>query len=99
MKNTNWLLVALVIACCGSCSRPVVAPLQSTVDKTVVQSSRRPASIGIVGDTSNINTAVDGGVVLMGGGKDVDAAFQWMMGRSGGGDVVIIRASGTDAYN
>ncbi len=36
---------------------------------------------------------------MVGGGKDVDAAFKWMMNRSGGGDVVVIRASGTDAYN
>jgi cyanophycinase len=35
----------------------------------------------------------------MGGGTDVDAAFQWMCARSGGGDFLVIRATGTDAYN
>ncbi|MFT3893393.1 MAG: cyanophycinase [Anaerolineales bacterium] len=35
----------------------------------------------------------------MGGGTDVDAAFQWMIGKSGGGDFVVIRVTGTDAYN
>jgi cyanophycinase-like exopeptidase len=35
----------------------------------------------------------------MGGGTDVDAAFQWMCQRSGGGDFLVIRATGTDAYN
>src|SRR5690242_1860615 len=39
------------------------------------------------------------GLVLMGGGTDVDAAFQWMCERAGGGDFVVIRTSGTDAYN
>lgn len=39
------------------------------------------------------------GLVLMGGGTDVDAAFQWMCQRAGGGDFVVIRATGTDAYN
>jgi len=39
------------------------------------------------------------GLVLMGGGTDVDAAFQWMCGRAGGGDFVVIRTTGTDAYN
>jgi cyanophycinase len=39
------------------------------------------------------------GLVLMGGGTDVDAAFQWMCQRAGGGDFVVIRTSGTDAYN
>ncbi|MBN9296803.1 MAG: cyanophycinase [Filimonas sp.] len=61
--------------------------------------ARRPASLGIVGDTADVTKPVNGGIVLMGGGTDVDAAFKWMIERSGGGDVVIIRASGTDAYN
>ena len=39
------------------------------------------------------------GLVLMGGGTDVDAAFQWMCGRAGGGDFLVIRTTGTDAYN
>ncbi|HEY2963383.1 MAG TPA: cyanophycinase [Pyrinomonadaceae bacterium] len=39
------------------------------------------------------------GLVLMGGGTDVDAAFTWMCQRAGGGDFVVIRTSGTDAYN
>lgn len=39
------------------------------------------------------------GTVLMGGSTDVDAAFQWMCARSGGGDFLVIRATGTEAYN
>lgn len=37
--------------------------------------------------------------VLMGGSYDVDEAFRWMIQKSGGGNFVVIRASGTDAYN
>lgn len=59
----------------------------------------RPASIGVVGDTTDIKTQTKLGIVIMGGGTDVDAAFKWMIERSGGGNAVIIRASGTDAYN
>ena len=47
----------------------------------------------------DVITSTKAGIVLMGGGKDVDAAFKWMIEKSGGGNVVIIRASGTDAYN
>lgn len=68
-------------------------------DHLSVKVPRRPASIGIIGDTTNVNTLTKGGSVLMGGGTDVDEAFKWMIKRSGGGDVVILRASGTDAYN
>jgi cyanophycinase len=35
----------------------------------------------------------------MGGGTDVDAAFAWQRDRIGGGDVVVLRASGADGYN
>ena len=46
-----------------------------------------------------MTTATTAGTVLMGGGTDVDAAFVWMCGRSGNGDFLVIRATGTDAYN
>jgi cyanophycinase len=59
----------------------------------------RPASLGIIGDPADVKAPTKLGVVMMGGGKDVDAAFKWMISRSGSGDVVIIRASGTAAYN
>jgi cyanophycinase len=35
----------------------------------------------------------------MGGGADLDEAFQWLCARSGGGDFLVLRATGTDAYN
>ena len=43
----------------------------------------------------------EGGVVLMGGGTDVDAAFQWMGRRSGGGGLLVLRTGprGDDAYD
>jgi cyanophycinase len=52
-----------------------------------------------VGNQNDVTTTTTAGTVLMGGGTDVDAAFQWMIGKSGGGDFVVIRATGTDAYN
>jgi cyanophycinase len=39
------------------------------------------------------------GLVLMGGGTDVDAAFRWMITKAGGGDFVVLRAAGADGYN
>ncbi|MDN3579829.1 cyanophycinase [Mucilaginibacter flavus] len=78
----------------------IASPVQhADTVKTIKHIPGRPASIGIIGDTVNVNTTVNGGIAMIGGGKDVDAAFKWMINRSGGGDVVIIRASGTDAYN
>lgn len=53
----------------------------------------------VVGSQNDVVTTTTAGTALMGGGTDVDAAFQWMIGKSGGGDFVVIRATGTDAYN
>jgi cyanophycinase len=39
------------------------------------------------------------GAVLMGGGTDTDEAFIWQIGNAKGGDFLVIRASGDDAYN
>src|SRR6516162_8207079 len=52
-----------------------------------------------VGNSSDVSTGTKRSTVLMGGGTDVDAAFQWMCTRSGNGDFLVIRATGTDAYN
>jgi cyanophycinase len=35
----------------------------------------------------------------MGGSTDVDAAVKWFLDRANGGDVVVIRSTGTDGYN
>ncbi|RFS21072.1 cyanophycinase [Chitinophaga silvatica] len=59
----------------------------------------RPASMGFIGDTADVVTPTKGGVVLIGGGGNVDGAFRWMIDRSGGGDVVVLTASGNDGYN
>ncbi len=35
----------------------------------------------------------------MGGGKDLDEAFRWLCDRAGGGDLLVLRATGDDDYN
>jgi hypothetical protein len=51
------------------------------------------------GSPTDVQTKTEGGFALMGGGKDLDRAFQWMCERSGGSDFLILRANGDDAYN
>ncbi|HEX7153760.1 MAG TPA: cyanophycinase [Thermoanaerobaculia bacterium] len=53
----------------------------------------------VVGSSADVTTSTTAGTVLAGGGSDVAAAFQWMINKSGGGDFVVIRATGTNAYN
>lgn len=52
-----------------------------------------------VGNPNDVSTKTTGGTALEGGGTDVDAVYQWMCARSGNGDFLVIRATGTDAYN
>ena len=54
--------------------------------------------VGNPGDAQP-SASLSPGLVLMGGGTDVDAAFQFMCQRAGGGDFLVIRTTGTDAYN
>jgi cyanophycinase len=48
---------------------------------------------------TDIITKPHAGVGLFGGGKDQDVAFKWMCEKANGGDFLILRATGTDAYN
>jgi cyanophycinase len=52
-----------------------------------------------VGNQQDVTTKTQFGVALMGGGTDLDEAFQWMCTKSGGGDFLVIRATGNDDYN
>lgn len=56
-------------------------------------------SIGITGSKEDVQTSTEFGIVLAGGSTDVDAAMQWMISKSGGGDFIILRASGSTGYN
>ncbi len=50
------------------------------------------------GRTEDAHPKTEGGFVLMGGGKDVDEAFEWMAERGGHGDFLVLRGSGSDGY-
>ena len=53
----------------------------------------------VAGDPADVDTATTPGLLLAGGSTDVAEAMDWMIAKSGGGDFVVIRCSGTDAYN
>ena len=82
MKALSYLLLAYLLMAC-ICATPSFAAKQYSYFR--------------VGNPNDISTSTTPGTVLMGGGTDVDAAFQWMCLRSGGGDFLLIRATGTDA--
>ena len=51
------------------------------------------------GNTSDVETSPSGGVCLMGGSTEDDNAMKWFLERADGGDILVLRASGSDGYN
>jgi cyanophycinase-like exopeptidase len=51
------------------------------------------------GDTTNVSPVPVMGMVLAGGATDNDNAMTWFLEHANGGDVLVIRASGSDGYN
>ena len=51
------------------------------------------------GNNIDISTSPQGGVCLMGGATEEDEAMKWFLNRADGGDVLVLRASGSDGYN
>ncbi len=51
------------------------------------------------GDTADVTVTTTGGIVLMGGATESDEAMVWFLQRAVGGDILVLRASGSDGYN
>ena len=51
------------------------------------------------GDLADVTTNHQYGVCLMGGATEHDEAMKWFLMKADGGDVVVLRASGSDGYN
>ncbi len=51
------------------------------------------------GSSSDLVVSPDSGICLMGGASESDEAMAWFLNKANGGDVVVLRASGSDGYN
>ncbi len=51
------------------------------------------------GNTTDVQTNSLGGVCLMGGASENDNAMKWFLQQANGGDILVLRASGSDGYN
>jgi cyanophycinase-like exopeptidase len=106
---TVLFLAALTAVVLSSCSTDILpTSLQSDIAATTKETSlsskqgtgsTQALTFWRVGNANDVTRTTSGGTVLMGGGTDVDEAFRWMISKSGGGDFVILRATGTNAYN
>jgi cyanophycinase-like exopeptidase len=104
MKTSVAFRLLRVAAISAFYSALLIAPLSSAkAGGKLYQyfSVGNPATIPVISPTDRATTP---SYVVMGGGPDVDVAFQWLIQRAGiksgtGGRLVIIRATGTEAYN
>ncbi len=64
-----------------------------------LSAAAQPPEYTRIGNPSDLITKTQPGYLLMGGGKDVEEGFRWLIDRAGGGDFLVLRASGTPAYN
>ncbi len=99
-------MLALILAACGSPSaRPdaAAAPADAIAADAATDAGAPAAEPDLprwsIGDPADAVATTTGGLIVMGGGADVDEAFRWQRDRIGGGDVVVLRASGADGYD
>ena len=59
----------------------------------------QPYNSYFTGDVADVETNPDYGVCLMGGSTEDDRAMIWFLEKANGGDILVIRASGSDGYN
>ena len=53
----------------------------------------------LTGSATDIVTSPSGGVCLMGGATEDDNAMKWFLQRANGGDILVLRATGSNGYN
>lgn len=98
--TSRW---ARIVSCLASCLTLAVGlGCLSPAFAAKASGGGKPYSYYVTGDPADVTPAHPPrkpALVLMGGGPDVDDAFRWMIGKSGGGNFVVIRATGTDAYD
>lgn len=85
--------------CTANCV-PTPPPPPPTGGCTTYTGAALPSGtdLGRVGNP-DVCTTTNSGTVFMGGGTDVDDAMKWMITKSGCGDIVVLRSTGTNAYN
>lgn len=108
MKQKLFLAALLFSAACTK-HKIAVTPESSVTQKAAVKTTDTISALAakpapsvvtyLIGSAADVTTPATGGLLLMGGGTDVDAAINWFLQRAAGGDVVVIRSSGADGYN
>jgi len=85
MNKIIYVMYLLIMGCNDQSALSVSDPLPYTVYRT--------------GNERDIVAVPKGGICLMGGNKEVDNAMRWFLNQANQGDILVLRASGSDGYN
>ncbi|MGA8528953.1 MAG: cyanophycinase [Acidobacteriaceae bacterium] len=99
MKRAFLPLFAVLCALCVLCGEGLSRAAALPPAQTPVPASAHPYRYFRLGSPTNVHVHPRAGYALMGGGTDLDEAFRWLCNHADGGDFLVLRASGTDAYN
>jgi cyanophycinase len=103
MSQVRTFIVGSVLAVCAcgggaagpSSPSPTPAPATAPASEAVTASYE----YAVTGSPTDVVRTTTPGYLLMGGGTDVDDAMRWLIAHAGGGDILVLRATGTSAYN
>lgn len=107
---TELLFSALVAAatdgsrlCAGRCAGPDIPAADMALARPAPPASPDFSSADydyyVAGDPRDAKIRPSAGVLLAGGGRDLDQAMAWFVKKANGGDLLVIRCSGDGAYN
>lgn len=101
MKLNSYSCFFLILFLLSGCTKNdlILTNDSLSVSMQASGSGTVKTSKNLIGDPADVSKTTTGGICLMGGGTDVDAAFRWMITNSGGGDFVVIRADNSLGYN
>ncbi len=101
MKTNFSILLGflLIISGCSKNDGSLLIDPVAQINATASSGSVKASNKMLIGDPADVSKVTTGGTCLMGGSTDVDAAFKWMIGKSGGGDFVVIRVDNSTGYN
>lgn len=101
MTRAFVTMITCLIACSGPAAIDDAMPTAGDAPLDMLEPPLPPPGLRrwMIGNAADRVATSRAGIILMGGGTDVDDAFRWQRDRIGGGDVVVLRASGADGYN
>lgn len=97
--QTAFVILCFAMLFAGCSSKELAKPTAKVATANASQNASARLVTYLTGDAADVTTTTIPGLLLMGGSTDVDAAIKWLLTRSGGGDIVVIRATGADGYN